>query len=77
MRMVNFDQHVQEVRGKARRYQLMLRNHQTRRVPRRRARDAAMLDDRIQLALRRREEWLASGRLTKLGERHYRLSLDW
>ena len=44
--------------------------------PRRRPRDADARRGLIQLALKRRAQWLEDGRLEKIGPRHYRLHLD-
>lgn len=74
MKTVNFDQHVREIRPRARRYQLEQRRRQ--RLPRRRPRDAEARRGLIQLALKRRAQWLEDGRLEKIGPRHYRLHLD-
>ena len=75
MRSVDFDQHVQRLRKRARHYQLMQRAKQLHRPPRRRPRDAASRQDLIKLSIKRREQWLKDGRLEKLGPRHYRLRL--
>ena len=74
MKTVNFDQHVREIRPRARRYQLEQRRRQ--RLPRRRPRDADARRGLIQLALKRRAQWLEDGRLEKIGPRHYRLHLE-
>ena len=42
----------------------------------RRPRDADARRGLIQLALKRRAQWLEDGRLEKIGPRHYRLHLD-
>ena len=76
MKSVNFDQHAQEIRLRARRYQLKQRARQPHRLARRRPRDADARRDLIQLAIKRRKQWLEDGRLEKLGPRHYRLHLD-
>ena len=75
MKVVNFDQHVQKIREKSRKYQLMQRAKQSHRPPRRRPRDAASRQDLIKLSIKRREQWLKDGRLEKLGPRHYRVRL--
>ena len=76
MKTVNFDQHVREIRPRARRYQLEQRMQRCQRLPRRRPRDADARRGLIQLALKRRAQWLEDGRLEKIGPRHYRLHLD-
>ena len=76
MKRVNFDRHVREMRPRARRYQLEQRARQPHRPARRRPRDADARRELTQLALKRRAQWLADGRLEKLGPRHYRLRLD-
>jgi len=76
VRAINFEQHVQEIRKKARHYQLKRRAQQSHRPTRRRHRDASARQDLIQLAIKRRKQWLKDGRLEQLGPRHYRLHLD-
>ena len=76
MKTVNFDQHVREIRPRARRYQLGQRMQRRQRLPRRRPRDAETRRGLIQLALKRRAQWLKDGRLEKIGPRHYRLHLE-
>ena len=76
MKAVNFDQHVREIRLRARHYQLIQRARQRHRPPRRRPRDADARRGLIQLALKRRAQWLEDGKLKKLGPRHYRVYLD-
>ena len=76
MKVVNFDQHVQQIRERSRQYQLAQRAKQSRRPPRRRPRDAASRRDLIKVSIKRREQWLRDGRLEKLGPRHYRVRLN-
>ena len=73
MKTVDFDQHVREIRPRARHYQLEQRRQ---RLPRRRPRDADARRGLIQLALKRRAQWLEDGRLEKIGPRHYRLHIE-
>ena len=75
MKAINFEQHVQEIRKRARHYQLKRRAQQSHRPPRCRPREDESRWELIQLAIKRREQWLKDGRLEKLGPRHYRLYL--
>ena len=76
VKTINFDQHVREMRPRARRYQIEQRARQHHRPARRRPRDADARQGLLQLAFKRRAKWLADGRLKKLGPRHYRVRLD-